>query len=74
MSTQQDRPWALVPSDVAEWMGMWEAVPMPEAGVSPAPTPGLPQPRSWRDRLHVSGFHLAGLHLPGLHPSGPHGK
>jgi hypothetical protein len=68
MSVQQDRPWALVPADVAEWMGMWEAVPMPEAGVSPAPAPAVPAPRSWRDRLHVSGRHLPGLHLSGPRP------
>jgi hypothetical protein len=70
MSSQQDRPWALVPTDVAEWMGMWEAVPAPPT--TPTPTPmraspaapvaaevTVPTPRSWRDRIHVPGLHLS---------------
>jgi len=53
MKSRHDKTWALVPADVAEWMGMWEAVPMPHDDVPPAPV--MPAPRSWRERLHLSG-------------------
>ena len=53
MSTDDEPTWALVPADVAEWMGMWEAVPMPEPDL--APPPAVPRQRTWRDRLHLAG-------------------
>lgn len=64
MRSHHDKTWALVPADVAEWMGMWEAVPLPEPGVAPAsapasapaPAPAVPGHRSWRDRLHLTGL------------------
>ena len=54
MRSHHDKTWALVPADVAEWMGMWEAVPMPELDVAPAPA--LPVQRTWLDRLHLTGL------------------
>ena len=54
MKSHHDKTCALVPADVAEWMGMWEAVPMPAPDV--APTPSVPLQRSWLDRLHLTGL------------------
>jgi hypothetical protein len=54
MRSHHEKTWALVPADVAEWMGMWEAVPMPELDVAPAPA--LPVQRTWLDRLHLTGL------------------
>ena len=54
MRSHHDKTWAPVPADVAEWMGMWEAVPMPDQGVSPGTI--LLAQRPWRERLHLTGL------------------
>ena len=65
MTHRGDDAAVRLPPDVAEWMGMWEAVPAPtpsstlgdDRGHHASASALVPSQRSWRARLHLPTLH-----------------